>query len=200
MKIRFHKYVPPKQDYAGLNRRMFLMTTAMAGVSTGVLFGGARPVVAAALDADQTALILRMTQDIYPHPDLLDIDVYQAITDGIVKGADDDEANAETLRTGLAQIEEQATALFGTGYVDIQDADAREGILRQFQNEGFFQGIRWAAYFGIYNNPEIWPKFGYQGSSVEHGGYIERGFSDITFVPQGPTLEERMAAVAGSEG
>jgi hypothetical protein len=31
----------------------------------------------------------------------------------------------------------------------------------------------------LYNNPEVWPKFGYEGSSAEHGGYINRGFNDI---------------------
>lgn len=197
MKIRFHKHSPAKQDYAGVSRRMFLMTTAMAGISTTAVLTGARPLMAAGISEDETAMILRMTQDIYPHPDLLSIDVYQAITDGVVAGAEGDEDNAKALSTGLAQIEEQSQALFGTSYVNIEDADAREGLLRKFQNEDFFQGIRWAAYFGIYNNADVWPKFGYQGSSVEHGGYIDRGFSDITFVPQGPTLEERLAAVKG---
>lgn len=197
MKIKFHRYTPPKQDYAGVNRRFFLMTTAMAGVTTSAMLAGGGPAFAAALNADEAAMVLRMTQDIYPHPDLLDIEVYQAVADGVLAGADDDEANAAALRDGLAQVDDQAQALFGSNYVDIPDADAREGLLRKFQNEGFFQGIRWATYFGIYNNPDVWPKFGYQGSSVEHGGYIDRGFSDITFVPPGPSLEERIAAVKG---
>ena len=34
----------------------------------------------------------------------------------------------------------------------------------------------------LYNNPEVWPKFGYEGSSAEHGGYINRGFSDIDWL------------------
>ncbi|WP_299918012.1 gluconate 2-dehydrogenase subunit 3 family protein [uncultured Roseobacter sp.] len=197
MKINFHRYVSPKQDYAGFSRRMFLMTSTMAGVTTSAMLAGARPVLAAALDADQSAMLLRMVQDIYPHTDLLSIDVYQAIADGVSAGADADEANATALKAGLDEVDTQAQALFGASYVDIEDDDAREGILRTFQNEGFFQGIRWAAYFGIYNNPDVWPKFGYQGSSVEHGGYIDRGFSDITFVPEGPTLEERIAQVKG---
>jgi hypothetical protein len=195
MKIKFHRYMPPKKDYAGVSRRMFLMTTAMAGVTTSAMLAGPRPALASAVNTDEEAMILRMTQDIYPHPDLLGIEVYQAITDGVVAGADADEASAASLKAGLAAVEEQAQALFGQSYVAIDDADAREGLLRKFQNEGFFQGIRWAAYFGIYNNPDVWPKFGYQGSSVEYGGYLERGFYDITFVPPGPTLEERIAAV-----
>jgi hypothetical protein len=115
----------------------------------------------------------------------------------VIKTAETDATAAKTLTDGLAQIEAQAQALYGKAYTEIEDADAREGLLRHFQNEAFFQSVRWTAYFGIYDNKDIWPLFGYQGSSVEHGGYIDRGFSDITFVPQGPTLEERMADVQG---
>ena len=31
---------------------------------------------------------------------------------------------------------------------------------------------------------EVWPKFGYEGSSAEHGGYIKRGFADIDWLPK----------------
>src|ERR1700732_2043427 len=30
----------------------------------------------------------------------------------------------------------------------------------------------------------LWPKFGYEGSSAEHGGYIKRGFNDIDWLPK----------------
>ncbi len=195
MPIRFHRRQDAGPDYLGLTRRRFLMTTTMAGVTTGVMLGGARAALAGPLDERQSTLLLRMVQDIYPHPELLQVAHYQAIADTVTKGAGDDAATATALTDGLGRIDALANQLHGTGYVAIEDADTREGVLRHFQHEGFFQGVRWTAYFGIYDNKEIWPLFGYQGSSVEQGGYIDRGFSDITFVPQGPTLEERMAEV-----
>ena len=195
MNIHFHRLKKPKQDYAGLSRRMFLMTTAMASVTTGVMMSGAGPAAASALSKDQTAALLRMVQDIYPHPGLLNIGHYQSIADSLAAGADGDADTAAALLDGLKRIDQKAQALFGSSYVGVEDPDAREGLLRHFQDEGFFQNVRWAAYFAIYNNKEVWPLFGYGGSSVEHGGYIDRGFSDITFVPQGPSLEERLAEV-----
>ncbi len=36
----------------------------------------------------------------------------------------------------------------------------------------------------LYNQKEVWPKFGYEGSSAEHGGYITRGFADIDWLPK----------------
>ena len=35
----------------------------------------------------------------------------------------------------------------------------------------------------LYNNPDVWPKFGYEGASADKGGYINRGFSDIDWLP-----------------
>jgi hypothetical protein len=30
----------------------------------------------------------------------------------------------------------------------------------------------------------VWPLFGYEGSSLEYGGYLERGFDDIGWLPK----------------
>lgn len=174
---------------------MFLLTTTMAGVTTAAMLGGARIAVAAPLEEGQATMLLRMVQDIYPHPDRLQLSHYQAIADTVVAGLEGDAEKATALTDGMAAINARAQALYGLDYVAIKDADAREGLLREVQDESFFQGVRWTAYFGIYDNKDVWPLFGYEGSSVEQGGYIDRGFSDITFVPEGPTLEERMAEV-----
>ena len=195
MTIRFHRLGKSEEDRAGMSRRMFLMTTTMAGVTTNAIMGSASFAASGTLNEAQGASILRMVQDIYPHPGLLELSHYQAIAATVAQGADDDADTAKTLTDGLALLDAKSQELFDVPYSEIEDADAREGVLRHFQNEGFFQSVRWAAYFGIYNNKDVWPLFGYQGSSVEHGGYIDRGFSDITFVPEGPTLEERMAEV-----
>jgi hypothetical protein len=34
----------------------------------------------------------------------------------------------------------------------------------------------------LYNQKELWPKLGYEGSSFDKGGYIERGFNDIDWL------------------
>ena len=44
----------------------------------------------------------------------------------------------------------------------------------------FSNGL-WIHYKYIYGNKEIWKLFGYEGSSVEHGGYVKRGF-DINWI------------------
>ena len=46
----------------------------------------------------------------------------------------------------------------------------------------FFKTLRSDLVVSLYNQPAIWPKFGYEGSSAEHGGYIARGFDDIDWL------------------
>lgn len=197
MTIRFHRLGKSDEDSVAMSRRMFLMTTTMAGITTSAMLGGAAFAAPNVLNEAQGANLIRMIQDIYPHPDILKLSHYEAIATTVMANAEADADMANGLIEGLDRIDAKAQELFGVPYAEIEDPDAREGLLRHFQHDGFFQGVRWTAYFGIYDNKDVWPLLGYEGSSVEHGGYIDRGFSDITFVPEGPTLEERIADVQG---
>ena len=46
----------------------------------------------------------------------------------------------------------------------------------------FFQKIRGGMVTGLYNQKEVWPLFGYEGESYSKGGYIDRGFDDISWL------------------
>ena len=45
-----------------------------------------------------------------------------------------------------------------------------------------FETIRSGLVTSLYNQKEIWPIFGYEGESFSKGGYIRRGFDDITWL------------------
>jgi hypothetical protein len=38
--------------------------------------------------------------------------------------------------------------------------------------------------FRLYDNAGLWKHIDYPGSSKEHGGYINRGFDDIDWLPE----------------
>ena len=50
----------------------------------------------------------------------------------------------------------------------------------------FFQTIRFKTIAVLYNNPLVWQAFGYEGEAFEYGGYIERGFDDLGWLPDPP--------------
>ena len=53
---------------------------------------------------------------------------------------------------------------------------------REERTNQFFSDMlnKTQAYF--YGNKNVWPKFGYEGSSWEKGGYINRGFNDLDWL------------------
>ena len=57
-------------------------------------------------------------------------------------------------------------------------------LLKDIEATPFFRKVQGGLVTGLYNNKKLWPLFGYEGSSVEHGGYLERGFDDIKFIPK----------------
>ena len=50
----------------------------------------------------------------------------------------------------------------------------------------FFQTIRFKTIAVLYNDPLVWQAFGYEGEAFEYGGYIERGFDDLGWLPDPP--------------
>ena len=64
MTIRFHRLGKSEEDRAGMSRRMFLMTTTMAGVTTNAMLGGASFAASKVLDEAQGASLLRMIEAI----------------------------------------------------------------------------------------------------------------------------------------
>ena len=53
----------------------------------------------------------------------------------------------------------------------MQWENERVALLQQIEQTAFFQKVRGDSVVSLYNQKEVWPKFGYEGSSAEHGGY-----------------------------
>jgi hypothetical protein len=48
----------------------------------------------------------------------------------------------------------------------------------------FFQFVLNEALSGVYRHPLTWELLGYEGSSLEFGGYVGRGLDDIDWLPE----------------
>ena len=55
--------------------------------------------------------------------------------------------------------------------------------LEKIQHTPFFQFVLNEALSGVYRHPLTWELLSYEGSSLEFGGYIDRGFNDIDWLP-----------------
>ena len=167
------------------NRREFLKLSggsAALSLATATGYIGLLPVPAQAaaagitlqvLDQQQARLVLTIARTLFPHDFLADSQ-YMPIVASVDANAAED---ADT-----AQMVQDALAGFGADFNILSEAD-REAKLREIEDSPFFKLVYNEALMGLYNNSELWPVFGYEGSSVEHGGYIERGFDDLDWLP-----------------
>lgn len=122
------------------------------------------------------ATLIQMARDIYPHDHVAD-EFYAAA----VKGYDTEEAAPE-IEAGIAGLNAAAQGKGFGSYIDTGWERDRVDLLRAMENSPFFQKIRGGLVTGLYNQKAVWPLFGYEGESFSQGGYIDRGFDDITWI------------------
>ena len=184
-------------DFSHLSRRTFLQgtgTTAAGVAITGTLGAGGIAVAedaswafeAKALDETTIHGLIAMARQLYPH-EFLDDGPYVKVVAGLDASAAED-ADLQTLLTdgvrGLGAV------VSGDSSADVAFHQQSRGLqLRAIKraegdNNAFFEAVRGAALGGLYGNPEVAAALGFEGSAVEHGGYLDRGFDDIDWLPQ----------------
>jgi hypothetical protein len=156
-----------------LTRRGLMASTAFLALATATSVGPVGAWAATGVTAEQRLTLIRMARDIYPHDDFLPDKPYVDAVDGILKDAADDPEVRKVVLAGVEDLEARAAKTYSKRYIAIADANKREGILRSIELTDFFQKFRGALLMGIYNNKELWPKFGYDGSSWENGGFMD---------------------------
>lgn len=159
-----------------MNRRAFLRRSGNLAIGASALAVLPTSVFAGESQAHFNATLLRMARDIYPH-DALEDRYYWEPVKGVIDG------QGELLADGVKRLDAKAREGHGRVYRHIATEPDRVRILRAEENEAYFQAVRTALLFGIYNNKSLWePFFGYEGSSWEKGGYINRGFNDLDWL------------------
>jgi hypothetical protein len=148
-------------------------------ISTG--FAKVMPTVEAApkavllqvLSTQEARTLLAMTRTLFPHDFLAD-DSYMKVVAAVDTKASSDAQTASLVRAGLTTL--------GKTFSLLSESE-REHTLRALEKSPFFTFVHGETLNNLYGDPEVWKIFGYEGSSLEHGGYIHRGFDDIDWLP-----------------
>jgi hypothetical protein len=127
--------------------------------------------------------LVKVARDIYPHDFLGDSVYISAVKPWDAKAAADPATQA-MLEEGVKRLNQDAHDAHKVAYTDVGWESERVALLQAIEHSDFFKKIRSDLVVSIYNQPEIWPKFGYEGSSFEKGGYLHRGFNDIDWLPR----------------
>jgi hypothetical protein len=165
-----------------ISRRDMLKSGGAVAAAATVMPIGVVKAEPVALSKGSFATLVKMARDVYPHDKIAD-KYYAVVVESLDKAAKDDAALKTLLEDGVTELDKKATGLkHGGGYAAISSEEERVAILKEMETTPFFQKVRGTMITGLYNNKELWPHFGYEGSSADKGGYIQRGFSDIDWL------------------
>ena len=122
--------------------------------------------------------LILVARDIYPHDKVADR--YYAIA---MKSYDEKAASDPAAKVQLESFIAGLDAAAGKGgYIGLGWESERVALLRAVSKSPVFETIRSGLVVSLYNQPEVWPVFGYEGESYSKGGYIKRGFDDIDWI------------------
>ena len=186
----------------GINRRQFLKTSgsitmgtvaSMSGVLslTGSQSAAAQPMVMmnlSTLSEHEGQTLLQMTRQLYPHDSLAN-SYYAVLVTELDGEAKDNADTAALLKQGIADLD----AALGIPWLDLSDG-YQLNVLRDIELTPFFAKVKSKTVVSLYNNPLVWRHFGYEGDAFIHGGYINRGFNDLTWLPEPPAEASPPAA------
>jgi hypothetical protein len=171
------------------NRRVFLQGAATAvptvaiATSAGLGLGDAWADDATGLTPVTLKTLVKVARDIYPHDFLGDSYYVTAIKPWDGKAAKDPAVKA-MINDGVSRLDQDAKDRHKVSYAEVPWESDRVALLQRIEQTDFFKNIRGDLVVSLYNQKEVWPKFGYEGSSAEQGGYIKRGFADIDWLPK----------------
>lgn len=128
--------------------------------------------------AELENVLLRMVRHLYPHDALAD-DIYMDALASLLSALADDASLADSFERGSASLDAAAGRdWLGSG------TEQQIAALQSIENEDFFRTVQDSVRIELYNHRAVWDLIGFEGSSVEFGGYIDRGFDDIDWLPE----------------
>ncbi len=172
----------------GMNRRQFLQSSSLAAAGTAAVASGAVLMAPdgawalqlGALDEHGGKTLLRMTRQLYPHDALGDI-YYAGVVEALDADATASGDTARMLKQGVGELDKA----MGIEWLELSDGNQTK-VLKAMESSPFFQAVRGKTVAVLYNNQMAWRHFGYEGASYEFGGYIDRGFDDLSWVENPP--------------
>lgn len=160
----------------GIARREFIRLAACLALAS---LGGRAGADGAALPASGGSgkILPDVVYRLFPHPGLSK-DVYDQIAEQLSRKIGQ---SAEL----TAMLDDAMEALAGDSHENWSALPERGKVeaIGKIQHMPFFQFVLNETLGMVYRHPLTWELLGYEGSSLEFGGYIDRGFNDIDWLP-----------------
>lgn len=123
----------------------------------------------------EKALLVRMLRVMFPHDQIAD-GPYERTADAVFDAAGKSAGQKVCLTTGLGDLVQ-------AGFADLGETEAT-AFLKAIEETPFFRLVLLTAVVAFYNDAEVWEALGYEGPSYDKGGYLNRGFDDLDWLPE----------------
>lgn len=175
MKNIFRNTAPERAARHSPARRELLRVAAlMLATAAGGIRGAS---AATAPDARLLQTLQQLALRLFPHP-WLPSEHYAEIAGALLGRAATDATLAKLLGAGVEALDA------GNATAWLQRSEAQQvAAIRRLEGSGFFRTLRRSTIEHLYRDRAVWDEIGYEGSSVEFGGYVNRGFDDIDWLP-----------------
>jgi hypothetical protein len=131
----------------------------------------------------EVAALTALARTIYPHQGLADAP-YERVAEKIAHQSATDPALWHLIHDGLADV---ARDLHRP--IPELSETALRAVLQDQVETAFFDTLRALVAWYLYDDREVWQFVGYPGASFEKGGYLTRGFNDLSWLPE-PRVDE----------
>ena len=130
------------------------------------------------LSEQARATCLQAVRTIYPHDGLPD-EAYEKVVRAV-------EARGGRRRGGRGDAATTGSPTSTARLVASLDAGARLDAIRATRAPRSSSCCTPTPIVELYDNPLVWKAFGYEGPSTHLGGYVDRGFDDLDWLPDPP--------------
>jgi hypothetical protein len=163
-----------------LKRSVLLSGLLVAGTPIALLAPSrAWAVELSHIDQAQADALMALARILYPHQTLPDAVYALVVKDIDAKAADP--KTAAVVKEGVAKLDTSSGGKWLT-----ESAEARTALVTSIQNDPFVQFVRAQCITSLYDNDMAYAHFGYQGEAFTKGGYVYRGFNDLSWLPNPP--------------
>ena len=136
--------------------------------------------ISAGSKKEDKEVLMKMVRTLYPH-DRFPVGPYDRTTEDVIKKGNSSPDNAVMLQEGIDKLK-------ADGFDKLNFEKSTE-YLQNMGRTKFFEHVRGTSTVTLYNDKEVWELLGYEGYSSDKGGYINRGFNDLDWLPE-PRIEE----------
>lgn len=169
-----------------VERRQFLHAASRMAVAVGIAgsLGQAGILMAAQQQPgqagqDDTAVMLMELAYLLLPIRAREDQVYSEVALHFLHQAQRDPATQQIIQRGLDRFRDYPAQ----PWLSLLPQQRLDSVARQYDTV-FMEMLRWTTHEVVLRDRRVWKQVGYQGSSIEYGGYLHRGFDDIDWLPE----------------